>query len=375
MHVADTLERASLNEQPTDFELNNDMEVVVHSLVANLPMTEEKLTQIKYATAQDDTLQVLRKVVKNGWPSHTSKLPSSIAHYWHFRGEVHEAKGLLFLGEKLIIPQEMRQDVLNCIHESHLGIEKCKSRARAVVYWPGMFSAIERMVAKCAVCLKHQRENQKEPLLPHEVPQRPWQKLGADIFELNSNSYIVVVDYYSKYPELCLLKDKAAGSVITSMKSIFAHHGFPDEVVADNMPFSSKRFCQFVRDWGFKVSTSSPRYLQSNRMSERAIQTIKNLLRKACEDGNVPYIALLEYRNTAVSGLKESPAQLLMSRMLKSKLPTSASLLKLTVVENAPEKLKGWRDKQKMYYDRNAKPLPHIRVLKIHDERDDDDFY
>ena len=96
-------------------------------------------------------------------------------------------------------------------------------------------------------------------------------------------------------------------------------------------------------------------------MSERAIQTIKNLLRKACEDGNDPYIALLEYRNTAVSGLKESPAQLLMSRMLKSKLPTSASLLKPKVVENAPEKLKGRRDKQKMYYDRNAKPLPQIK--------------
>ena len=43
MHVADTLERAYLNEQPTDVELNDDIEVVVHTLVANLPMTKEKL--------------------------------------------------------------------------------------------------------------------------------------------------------------------------------------------------------------------------------------------------------------------------------------------------------------------------------------------
>ena len=100
----------------------------------------------------------------------------------------------MFLAEKLIIPQEMRQDVLNCIHESHLGMEKYKSKARVVVYWPGMSSAIERMVAKCLVCLKHQRENPKEPVLPHEVPQRPWQKLGADILELNSKSYLIVVD-------------------------------------------------------------------------------------------------------------------------------------------------------------------------------------
>ena len=116
-------------------------------------------------------------------------------------------------------------------------MEKCKSRARAVVYWPGMSTAIERMISKCSVCIKYQRENQKEPLLPREVPQRPWQKLGADIFELNSKSYLLVVDYYSKYPELCLLIDKTAGSVITGMKSMYARHGIPDEVIADNMPF------------------------------------------------------------------------------------------------------------------------------------------
>ena len=51
-------------------------------------------------------------------------------------------------------------------------------------------------------------------------------------------------------------------------------------------------------------------------MSERTIQTIKNLLRKADDEGNDPYIALLEYRNTPITGLQESPAQLLMSRML-----------------------------------------------------------
>jgi len=131
-------------------------------------------------------------------------------------------------------------------------------------------------------------------MMPHEVPQRPWQKLGADIFELNTNS-LVVADYYSKYPEHCLMKDKTASSVITSMKSVYARHGVPDEVVAANMPFSSKAFCNFASECGFKISTSK----------ERAIQTIKNLLIKACEDGNDPCIALLEYRNTPISGLRE----------------------------------------------------------------------
>ena len=80
MYVADTLSRASLNGKPADSELNDDMEAVVHSLVTNLPLTEEKLTQMKSETAQDETLQELLKVVKSGWPFHRSKVPSLITH-------------------------------------------------------------------------------------------------------------------------------------------------------------------------------------------------------------------------------------------------------------------------------------------------------
>ena len=129
MYVAGTLSRAFLDEQHTDTDLNDDMEVMVLSLITNLPMTQEKLAQMKSATAQDEDLQMSSKVVKSGWPFHRSQLPTSVAHYWNLRGEIHEAEGLLFLGQRLIIPLEVRQDVLNCIHESHLGIEKCKSRA------------------------------------------------------------------------------------------------------------------------------------------------------------------------------------------------------------------------------------------------------
>ena len=149
----------------------------------------------------------------------------------------------------------MRLVVLNCIRESHLGIRKCKSPARAVVYCPGMSTSFVRMISKCPVCLKYQRENQKEPLLPYEVPQRPRQKFGADIFELNSMSYLLVVDYYSKYPELYLLKDKTAGSVTTAMKSMYARHGIPDEVIADNMPFQARPFVILRRIGDFKSPT------------------------------------------------------------------------------------------------------------------------
>ena len=140
------------------------------------------------------------------------------------------------------------------------------------------------------------------------------------------------------------------------MKSAFARHGIPDEVVADNMPLSSKECSRFAQEWGFKISTSSPHYPQSNGMSERTIQTIKNLLRKADDAGNDPNIALLEYRNAPITGMQESPAQLLMSRMLKSKLPRTTALLRPKVQEKVREKLEQRAAKQKSTLTRMQSP-------------------
>ena len=75
-------------------------------------------------------------------------------NYWNIRDEIHEAEGLLFLVQKLIVPQELQKNILQCIHEGHLGIKKCKSSTRQILYWPGISSDIENMITKCTVCLK-----------------------------------------------------------------------------------------------------------------------------------------------------------------------------------------------------------------------------
>ena len=79
---------------------NDDLEVTAYSLVERLPVTKKKLTQMKLATAQDEILQRLSKVVKNGWPSHN--LPVAIGHYWSMRDEIHKVEGLFVLGVFLV---------------------------------------------------------------------------------------------------------------------------------------------------------------------------------------------------------------------------------------------------------------------------------
>ena len=185
------MSQAFLPEGPVHDEMNDDVTKMIHN---NLPMTTEKLLELKSATAEDTVLQQLIQFLTDGWPSTRVNMPPAVSHYRKLKDEIYEVDGLLFFGQKLIISHQLRPDILCRIHESHLGMKKCKSRARAVVYWPGMLADIERLVAKCPTCLKHQRRYRKEPLKAHAVPARAWQKLGTYIFEYKSKPYLVICE-------------------------------------------------------------------------------------------------------------------------------------------------------------------------------------
>ena len=125
-----------------------------------------------------------------------------------------------------------------------------------------------------------------------------------------------MVDYFSKYPEVIKVDSKCAETTVEVMKAIFARNGIPTTVVADNVPFNSRCFKEFAKEWHFNLTTSSLHFPQSNGLAERNVQTVKNLFKKAKESGHDPEMALLEFRNTPVTGLNTSPAQLLMGRRL-----------------------------------------------------------
>ena len=111
---------------------------------------------------------------------------------------------------------------------------------------------------------------------------RPWGTVGIDLFALEGRNYVLLMDYYSHYPEMALLKDTTASQVITHIKSVFARHGVPDVVRTDNGPqFSCTAFSDFAELFGFKHVTSSPRYPQSNELVEKGVKIVKRLLSKA----------------------------------------------------------------------------------------------
>ena len=158
-----------------------------------------------------------------------------------------------------------------------------------------------------------------------------------------------------------MMKNKTAECIITHMKSVFSRHGIPDEEMCDNMPFFRHKFKEFSKDWELSTKTSSPTYAQSNGQVERTIQTVKKLLKKVHEDGKDSYLCLLEYRNTTVTGMKELPAQILISIRLRTKIPTSGKLLKPKVSRGVKSKLMKRQISQKFYYDKMTSKLPKLK--------------
>lgn len=264
----------------------------------------------------------------------------------------------LFLrGLKLVIPKPGRGDILKKIHEGHLGIEKSRKRGREVVFWPGISSDIKVMVENCPTCLKYGNKPSPEPLRPHEIPLRPWQRLASDLFTHRNKEYLVVVDYFSLYPEVIMLKSTTSKAVISCIKSIMARHGICDALITDNGPqYASQEFKQFTLDWGFKHITSSPYFPSSNGMAEAAVKTVKKLVIKSCDSGEDFYKGLLAYRSTPLPCGK-SPTELLMKRRIKGTLPIPHFLLKSEGDEHMVTTKIEDRLRSKASYDQSARPL------------------
>ena len=254
-------------------------------------------------------------------------------------------------GNRIVIPAQLHLEMLNRLHTGHQGIRKCRERARQSVWWPGLSKQLEELVHNCPKCCKL-RFQHAEPLVPTTFPSLPWQKVGTDLFVWKGANYLLIVDYFSRFIEIAKLsRDATSSEVIRHTKSIFARHGIPQEVISDNGPqFSAFEYARFSETYGFQHNPSSPKYPQGNGEAERAVKTIKGYLNKT-ED---PYLALLTYRSTPLHN-GYSPSELLMSRRLRTTVPTIADLLKPRLPDESSlrEKEEESRGKQKVNFDKH----------------------
>ncbi|CAK1587161.1 unnamed protein product [Parnassius mnemosyne] len=362
LFIADTLSRSATQKGQDD--LSDKVMIHENMTFENVEASMDMLQRIKKETHNDPVMIALGEYYQKGWPFNKKQVSELVKPYWNVHNELHMIRGVLFRNNRIVIPLSLRKEMLRRIHEGHLGVEKCQRRARDVMWWPGMSADITCVVQGCDTCQRHQAAAPRQPLAPHPVPTLPWEHLAADIFEFGGKQYLLIVDYYSKFVEISLLTNLQSKTVINVMKGIFSRFGIPKKIVTDNgTQFTSDDFKIFSKAWGFEHVTSSPHYPRSNGLAERNVRTVKSILIKSHETGEDWQLALLNFRNTPITGEKYSPAQLLMSRRLNTRLPVHQDVLRPKTVnarlvkENRLKKC----DKVKEYYNKGTKPLTSLK--------------
>lgn len=331
-------------------------------------ITQAKLLEVKGETVKDDVLQKLISVIQSPrYPKKMTDLDPDVRPYYPILHELSVENGVVYKGERVVIPGTLRKHMLTVIHESHLGIVKCKQFARDLVYWPGINNQIDDVVSRCETCQSNRKKQQKEPLLPVEVPTGPWQVVACDLFDhgKNKTKYLIIADYYSDWFEVEALPESSnATNVIGKTSKWFAQQGIPSKVITDNgPPFNSYQYTEFAAKYGFAHQTISPYHSQANGFIEKYVGIAKAMMTKCEETKQDLYLALLNHRNTPMGNLG-SPAQRLLGRRTRTRLPTAESLLKPSALDpsQVTKDLVASRQKSKNWYDQHTKPLPQLAV-------------
>lgn len=351
--LADTLSRlpSTHNTETIDLDVRVDF----------VRFSDERIQELRNKTKADPVLQALSETIVTGWPEAIKELPTSIRSYWSFRDELSVEDGILLKGTRVVIPESMQTFILEKLHYGHLGIEKTRLRAKDSVYWININRDIETTVKSCDICQEHQPAQQHETLQPHEVPSRPWEVVGTDMFFFNDADWLIIADYYSKFPIVRKMPKPCLSSTVVSVtKQIFSETGVPMRVVSDNGPhFASASYTDLSKKMAFQHVTSSPRYPRSNGFIERQIQTVKHVMKKARQSGQDLDLALLCLRTTPIDSKLPSPAELLNGRKIQSTLLTK-------IVDTRQDhddmrtRLQERQDKMTFQHDQHARDLPPL---------------
>ena len=137
--------------------------------------------------------------------------------------------------------------------------------------------------------------------------------------------FLLVVDAHSKWPEVCEVPSTTTAKTIELLRQLFSAYGLPQQLVTDNGPqFISEEFAQFVKQNGIKHIRTSPYHPVSNGAAERLVQTFKQAMKAAANNGltlqHQLSSFLMSFRSTPHATTGESPSKLFLGREIRTRL-------------------------------------------------------
>ncbi|KAF7256888.1 hypothetical protein EG68_05529 [Paragonimus skrjabini miyazakii] len=177
MVLADTLLRAPLATE-------EDNRTGYEQVDLTLAESDSRLPRIRRTFADDEEMDKLEEQIRNGWPDNARQVSGTICPYFKVRDELTTENGLVFRGERLVIPRAATNLTMQEIHRSYLDLRSCARRAKDTVYWSGITSHIKDFVSTYMVCNQYGTRQPKEPMVCRSVPKRPWQHVALIVLDM-----------------------------------------------------------------------------------------------------------------------------------------------------------------------------------------------
>ena len=238
------------------------------------------LAEIIDATNSDAVLtQVKDAIRKNKWDS------PAVKPFKPVKEELTTtSQGIVLRGTRIVIPAVLQQRTIDLAHQAHLGIDKTKSLIREKICFPQIDNRVKSTIDHCLPCQAVGRSNPPEPITTTRMPKHPWTTLHVDFYgPLQTKEYLlVVIDRYSRFPEVDIVHSTKASAVIPKLDRMFAVHGIPDVLISDNgPPFNSTDYTRYLETLGITPKFSTPLWPQGNAQAERFMQGLRKVLQTA----------------------------------------------------------------------------------------------
>ena len=348
-------------EQIDDWSVEEGDEIYVNRIIEEILPQAIKLKSVQHETKKDATLQKLISVI--GRQDHMGKEPD-LKPYKDIYAELSTINGIVMRGEQIVLPSTLWVPAVTAAHEGHLYADKTLQLLRRTCWFPGMRKTVYDYVESCLPCNASSPHNPPVPLQPNLLPDRAWQKLHCDFKGPIANKYYlhVIIDQYSKYPEVDILTSTSFKKLRPVLDRVFACHGIPETLSSDNSPYNCHEMEVYAQEMGFEFTPVSPEDPQCNGFAENFVKQLCKLLHTSIAEGKDAkselYKYLLQYRAAPHCTTGKPPAEMLFNRKVKTKLPQVFTATETKEQKQIREVHDNKKLKQKQHFDRRHKARP-----------------
>ena len=302
---------------------------VSNELLASMSLEVKSIEwdMVKKETEKDESSKSLVQWISTGCPGPIDQLHEKLRDFWRVRESLRLVDGVAMYGDRTVIPEKLRPDVLVVLHSAHQGVTGMNLRAEKSVFWPGITKDISAVRERCFTCHKNAPSQAKLPPVVPIVPQYPFEHICTDYMSLHGHNYGVFVDRFTGWPGVYI--GGAASDVVTVLSKICEDYGVPRTCTTDGgPPYTSEKVKKMMATYGIGHRLCSVGNPHANCRAELAVKSVKRMLRdNITMTGNLDRVkfsrALLTYRNTPDRDTGMSPAMALFNRQLRDFLPTA----------------------------------------------------